>query len=210
MGTTKNPLLSKGKGRIGNIILYNVDGEQRMRSLPLQVHNPKTPAQRLNRVKFNYIQACCREFKVALRFGFQQRQPGWSLSNMFYHHNHTKVRMDTSEGLNFVWEEVICSYGPLSAPNYKYWVEEDTHMMRIELLPQKALSSTYSSDRVIFFVMNTVKIRMECVSELDRFTPQIVQVDLASSGELHELVLYAFAFNMEERLSSTSTAHRLG
>lgn len=41
MAKTENLL----QGRLGNLIFYKVKGVTRIRSVPLMVHNPETPAQ---------------------------------------------------------------------------------------------------------------------------------------------------------------------
>lgn len=45
MAIAKNPFLGKLKGKVGNIILYTVDGEVRVRSQPFSYKDKRSPAQ---------------------------------------------------------------------------------------------------------------------------------------------------------------------
>ena len=49
------PTLGKISGRVGNTIVYEVKGQTRMRSEPLDVKNPRTPKQVAHRNKVRGI-----------------------------------------------------------------------------------------------------------------------------------------------------------
>lgn len=209
MSIVQNEIYGKNKGRIGNVILYNVDGQQRMRVLPLHIRDAKSPAQLLNRAKFNYIQKWSRTLQPIIRLGFQQRLPGRSIFNMFYHYNHSKVNGDRGEGLYFTWKELICSFGPLSIPKYRISFDKDTHTIHLEILAHEPMGSVFPTDKVMFCGIDTQKTELSFMHICDRFTPCVETVKLHAKDKWEELFIYVFAYNTELKLSSTSIAHSL-
>ena len=64
------------EGRIGNVVFYQSNGKQCARIVPQQFHNPRTPAQQLQRAKMREAQQWAQTLKDILRLGFVEGDKG--------------------------------------------------------------------------------------------------------------------------------------
>ena len=72
--TLHNPVTTKFHGHIGGIIYYVVRNQQRMRSLPSAVRNPRSSAQVAHRTRFATANSLAAVFKNIYKLGYRNNQ----------------------------------------------------------------------------------------------------------------------------------------
>jgi len=70
MAQISNSILKNGKGSIGGMVIYTVEGKTYARSRPDEVSDPKTPAQLAQRRRMVLVMHFLRPFKKLLKFTF--------------------------------------------------------------------------------------------------------------------------------------------
>jgi len=75
MAINKNGINGNFRGKIGNIVAYELNGQQVIRTLPKKRTAPPTPKEVLNRLKFEASQNWLRPLTDFLRIGFKDYQP---------------------------------------------------------------------------------------------------------------------------------------
>lgn len=83
MAVTQNPFIGKSKQKVANVVLSTWKGINTMRSKPLEVANPRTPAQVAQRDKMTSIVRYARQCKQAIDLGFVEQAIRQSQYNAF-------------------------------------------------------------------------------------------------------------------------------
>jgi len=105
-------------GRLGNVVFYEVKGQNRARSLPRASRRRRkpTPAQATQRARFKLMQEWLRPLKRLIRIGFGRYAPPKTGHNvaMSYNMKHAIVENNGEFSVN---PEAFCfSAGPLTPP----------------------------------------------------------------------------------------------
>ena len=83
-----NMFINKAAGKIGNLVLYQRNGEQVMRAYQNKVKNPRTLEQVMQRAKFaNAVKFYKRAVKNFFPFAFEDQRANESAFNAFMRHN---------------------------------------------------------------------------------------------------------------------------
>jgi hypothetical protein len=73
MAIVQNPITGRTKKKFGNAVFSKQFGKNTLRTLPIEVKNPKTPAQVKQRSAFKAALFVVREFLPAVRIGWKGR-----------------------------------------------------------------------------------------------------------------------------------------
>src|SRR5690554_4694148 len=89
-------------GRVGNLIFYQVKGQNRVRSLPRLTKRKPTPEQAAQRAKFKLMQDWLKPLKGLIRIGFGRYAPPKTGHNvaMSYNMKHAIVEDDGGFSIN--------------------------------------------------------------------------------------------------------------
>ena len=130
------PTLGKISGRVGNMIVYEVKGQTRMRSEPLDVKNPRTPKQVAHRNKVRGISDLFNSTDMRL-LGTFDRATADSLMNGY--NLFLKRNLKALNAVRFAWGE-LCnpdwnnSWDKLQVAAYGKCLEEDDDELYLYLL----------------------------------------------------------------------------
>lgn len=73
MATLKHPLLSQLSGKLGNLVIYQLNGKTVLREKPKWKTTYKaTPHQKMHQLKFKEVYKILRPLKILLDFGFSE------------------------------------------------------------------------------------------------------------------------------------------
>lgn len=122
MAIGKSVLLDSFHGKVGNMVLYQVGGEVRMRSKGFRYRDAKTPEQLAQRSRVKGIAALYREFSYQLLVYWKEQAVGTTLNgyNMFMRCNIHHVGPDGSL-LNP--RDLLVTQGSLPIPS---WLKAET------------------------------------------------------------------------------------
>jgi hypothetical protein len=74
--TLHNPVTTKFHGHVGPYIYYVVRNQQRIRSMPSKVHNPRSPKQTAHRTRFSAANSLAATFRDAYPLGYHKNSQG--------------------------------------------------------------------------------------------------------------------------------------
>lgn len=124
-----NMLLGQASGKVGSLVFYKVEGQQVTRSRADSIHNPRTPAQLIQRAVTATIGRAYSAGKAILGHSFQgESVPGGSMA-AFRRYNFAKLRPVVLDDLQQQRSPANCS-GRVVAPGSNYpvpWVYRMSH-----------------------------------------------------------------------------------
>ena len=91
MAIVQNPITGRTKKKFGSAVFSKQFGKNTMRTKPIEVSNPKTLAQRQQRLKFSMMIVLSRMFLGFIRMGFKQVAIEMSEFNAFMKTNISNV-----------------------------------------------------------------------------------------------------------------------
>jgi hypothetical protein len=116
MATVQNPITGRSKGKFANAIFSKWKGRNTLRSKPLEVANPQTPAQVQQRDSFAAAMAFARSISAIIYVGFSQFRDTISEFNAFMKEAYTGW-VDKSlapPAFQFDWSLLTVAKGPIS------------------------------------------------------------------------------------------------
>ena len=101
-------------GKVGTVIGYMRNGKACLRSAPITVKNPKTPAQLKQRAKFRLILGLLRPITEFLRIGFQNHASKMSAFNYAMSYNMKNAIQGMYPDFAIDYDKVMLSKGSLA------------------------------------------------------------------------------------------------
>ncbi|PPL00227.1 DUF6266 family protein [Parapedobacter indicus] len=105
-------------GRLGNVIFYQVKGQNRARSLPRIPKRGRKPSpeQVMQRSKFRLMQQWLKPMKRIVRIGFGRFEPPKTGHNVAMSYNMRHAIVETENGFSVDPQAIRFSAGPLTPP----------------------------------------------------------------------------------------------
>lgn len=166
MAVTQNPFIGKSKQKVANVVLSTWKGINTMRSKPLEVANPRTPAQVAQRDKMSSIVRYARQAKQAIDLGFVEQAIRQSQYNAFVG---TNIRKFTTAPY-LVTNATEFAKGSLSKPRLATYVDAggfiydfvwDSNLQPGENPTDKAIIVLWSEDTNVLYSYITSNERQD-------------------------------------------------
>lgn len=118
MGTLRNGLLGNYKGKIGNLVFYEVKGKQVVRTLG-KSKGPASPAQLQNRQELACVMNFLRPLREFINIGFAAMAQGNVKTpyNMAVSYNKVNAVMGAYPNVGIDYEKVLVSQGRMQGPD---------------------------------------------------------------------------------------------
>ena len=87
MAIVQNPITGRTRKKFGSAVFSKQFGKNTLRSKPIEVSNPRTEKQKMQRSKFSLMVELSRMFLSFIRIGFKQSSIGMSEFNTFVKSN---------------------------------------------------------------------------------------------------------------------------
>jgi hypothetical protein len=111
----QNPIIGRAFGKLANTVFSKWKNLNTLRSKPVQVANPDTPAQQMRRGMLSTLVEFGRGFISMLRIGFDGFHFKWTALNAFIRYNYgTLVVAGTPPNFNVDLSAMVISKGPLT------------------------------------------------------------------------------------------------
>lgn len=118
MGTIKKGIMGGFSGKVGNIVGASWKGIAYIRSLPANVHNPRTEKQVTQRSKFSLIGSLLKELNPIIRVGFHSLAgPGRTAFSMAMTHNIDHAVTGVYPDFSVDWPNLLIATGDLFPVN---------------------------------------------------------------------------------------------
>jgi hypothetical protein len=113
MARVQSPIIGQAKNQAGGMIFSVWKQLKVMRSKPLSVANPRTPAQEAVRRRMALLASVCREVLQGIRLGFVRFQNGTTQWAQFLKENYATGTSDNGSTASLLVDELIFARGTL-------------------------------------------------------------------------------------------------
>ena len=141
MAIFRSFLLGDVKKSVANLTMYIAKGVSIVRSKPLNVHNPRTDKQRIQRAKMKALVGLVSGFGPALSIGYPQVVGLKSANNRFVQDNMEIVTVDDAFKATIDFSRLVCSSGHLKVPKVSVsFKEEEKQFVFTQTVQQQTLT----------------------------------------------------------------------
>ena len=143
MGIFNSYIFGKLRKSVGNVTTYELNGQQVARGKVVFKHDPKTPAQLVQRARMKAVRRLAREMTPAVREGF----PGATLGEKYNRFVQRNI------GLLEVDEQGNMGFDEIAAPNVSVSVDREAGVVVFTQQAQPLRPSMPDDDRVFGAVL---------------------------------------------------------
>lgn len=111
-----NNLFDGGKGSLGNLVFFRRLGKTYVRTKPVQVRDPKTPAQLAQRQRMQAVNRFLKPFSALIRITFTPDAAGRTALHTAQSYNMRHGLMGEYPGIHIDYSKALLSRGPLPLP----------------------------------------------------------------------------------------------
>ena len=141
MAIFRSFLLGDVKKSVANLTMYIAKGVSIVRSKPLDVHNPRTDKQRIQRAKMKALVGLVSGFGPALSIGYPQVVGLKSANNRFVQDNMEIVTVDDAFKATIDFSRLVCSSWHLKVPKVSVsFKEEEKQFVFTQTVQQQTLT----------------------------------------------------------------------
>lgn len=209
MAIFKTPL-GQFKNRLGNMVTYTIEGDSIARSLPLNVRNPRTAKQILQRNRFHALVTLSKQLRAICQFGFTPSGKRQSVSNLFIQHNKDIVTIDELGTAVIRYEDLVISSGTLLPVEVSGAWDPETGNLLLTQAAAKLSPNATEKDAMVYAAcietqtMETLLIPMKKINE-----PGVTTVEIPASWDKSLIRLYALLHDEATRRNSLSKSCQL-
>ncbi len=205
MAIFKSFLLGNVKQSVSNLTMYIAKGVSIVRGKPLNVHNPRTQKQIIQREKMKALTGLVRSFKPALAIGFPRTSGLVSSSNRFVRANMEAVTVDDDFKATVDFSKLVCSAESLKTPKVTVTFKQEEGQFVFSQAVQRD-SVICSGTDVVFAVVYEKAQRESEVFQLNtRKKGGETIASLPEDWEIENCEFYAFARNQEGTQTSATS-----
>jgi len=117
MAIVQNPITGRTRKKFGSAVFSKQFGKNTLRTKPIEVSNPRTDKQKMQRSKFALMVELSRMFLSFIRIGFKQSAIGMSQFNSFMKSNIKTVITGTYPNYAIDFENLVVAKGTLTGPD---------------------------------------------------------------------------------------------
>lgn len=205
MAIFRSFLLGDVKKSVANLTMYIAKGVSIVRSKPLNVHNPRTEKQRVQRARMKTLVRLVSGFGPALSVGYPAATGLVSANNRFIQDNMEAVTVDDDFKVTVDYSKIVCSAARrLKTP--KVAVSYDTEGKRVVFTQsvQEQTLTCHPADVVWAVVYEKVQQETEVYELRTRKEGGELAKELPEDWSIDNCEFYVFARNAEgTRVSRT-------
>lgn len=154
MAIVQNPITGRTKKKFASAVFSKQFGKNTMRSKPIEVSNPKTLKQRMQRAKFSLMVELSRSFLSFIRMGFKQAALGMSEFNAFMKANIKTVITGTYPDFEIDFTKLIVTKGTLTGPDGASAAAAAGHSVELVWVDNTGYGDALNTDKAMILVLN--------------------------------------------------------
>ena len=130
MAIVETGIFQKMRGKLGNLVVYEVNGQKRLRTKPQEYNDRKSPEQLAHRSKVRGIAALYKRLDAPLRFYWKELTKGTTMNgyNLFLSMN---IHNLTEEGTLKDMTQLCLCKGDLSVPSEAQAIRKEKGVVEI-------------------------------------------------------------------------------
>lgn len=205
MAIFRSFLLGDVKKSVANLTMYIAKGVSIVRSKPLNIHNPRTGKQRIQRAKMKTLIELVSGFGPALSAGYPQTTGLVSANNRFVQDNMEIVTVDDEFKTTVDFTKLVCSSGHLKVPKVAVsFNEAEKQFVFTQTVQQQTLTGN-PADLAWVVVYEKVQHESEIYPLKARKEGGEVTADLPEDWKTDNCEFYTFARNQEGTQASRTS-----
>ena len=154
MAIVQNPITGRTKKKFGSAVFSKQFGKNTMRTKPIEVSNPKTLAQRQQRLKFSMMIVLSRMFLGFIRMGFKQVAIEMSEFNAFMKTNISNVIAGTYPDYTIDFSKLIVTKGTLTGADGGVCTAPVGHKVSTTWTDNSGYGDALPTDKAMVLVLN--------------------------------------------------------
>ena len=189
-------LLGNVKKSVANLTMYIAKGVNVVRSKPLNVHNPKTDKQRMQRAKMKALIDLVPGFTPVLSLGYPRTSGLTSAQNRFVQDNMAAVTVDELFQATVDFKQLVCSSGRLKVPVVSLNINSETRGLTFNQSIQERTLTVDPTDVAWVVVYEKALGEVEAYELGDRATGGEFTETLPADWDVEQCEFYVFARNV--------------
>lgn len=205
MAIFRSFLLGDVKNSVANLTMYIAKGVSIVRGKPLNVHNPRTDKQRMQRARMKALVGLASGFGPALPVGYPQMAGLVSANNRFVQDNMEAVTVDDRFQATVDFSKLTCSSGHLKVPKVAVSFDEAGQQFVFTQAVQQQTLTCNPADIAWVVVYEKMQHESEVYELKARREGGEVKAALPEDWETGNCEFYAFARNEEGTQASRTS-----
>ncbi len=195
MAIFRSFLLGDVKKSVANLTMYIAKGVSIVRSKPLNVHNPRTEKQRVQRAKMKALTRLVSGFGPALAVGYPSATGLVSANNRFVQDNMEAVTVGGDFTATVDYSRIVCSSGRLKVPKVAVSYDASGKQFVFTQSVQQQTLTCNPADVAWIVVYEKVQGESEIYELYARMEGGEVKADLPEDWDIDNCEFYTFARN---------------
>lgn len=205
MAIFRSFLLGDVKKSVSNLTMYIAKGVSIVRSKPLNVHNPRTEKQQVQRTKMKTLVRLVSGFGSALIVGYPSGKGLVSANNRFVQDNMEAVTVGSDFTATIDYSRIVCSAGRLKVPKVAVSYDESGSRFVFTQSVQEQTPTCDPDDVAWVIAYEKVQNESEIYPLKTRREGGEVKADLPEDWDIDNCEFYAFARNSKGTKVSRTT-----
>lgn len=161
MAIVQNPITGRTRKKFGSAVFSKQFGKNTLRSKPIEVSNPRTEKQKMQRSKFSLMVELSRMFLSFIRIGFKQSSIGMSEFNTFVKSNIKTVITGVYPNYTIDFPNLIVAKGSLTGADDAAVTAEAGKKVAVTWNDNSGYGDALDSDIAMVLVLNYDKKGMK-------------------------------------------------
>lgn len=205
MAIFRSFLLGDVKNSVANLTMYISKGVSIVRGKPLNVHNPRTEKQLVQRAKMKTLVELGRGFGPTLTLGYPHLKGLVSAINHFVKDNMEAVTVESGMKATVDFSKLVCSSGNLKVPKVAVSFKiEDSKFVFTQTVQRQTLTSN-PEDVAYVVVYEKVQHEAEAYQLNTRKVGGVVEEELPEDWVIDNCEFYVFALNQGRTQASRTS-----
>lgn len=194
--TLHNPVTTKFHGLIGGIIYYVVHNQQRMRSRPSQVRNPRSTAQTAHRTRFAAANSVAALFNKVYPIGYRHADQHLDPRSAFVKHiYHSALNADAMLNPGHL---------AISKGSLQFFISTNVSYENPRLTLRWSFSHGNSSDRLCVCLYNHTRFASRFLPDIVSRGERRLSLSIPDDWRDDHIFVYCFWHNPDSNAVSTS------
>lgn len=201
MAIIQNPLIGRGKGKMGNAIFTKMYDKNVLRSKPIEVYNPRTAKQMKQRGLFKATTSLASQLLCVIRDGYSEVK-NMSGYNAFTKDNLGKSVIREDEDIVINWEDLVIAKGTAVSLRSVEKEAAGENGLKIEWPFEEGLCDGSGDDTVNVVVINRETGNVELIN--DSAIREDKEVTITLPGAIAGYAIYLYVAEVDTKKRSNS------
>ena len=210
MAIFSSTAFSKLSKSFGNLTTCRTKGTNIVKEKVTQVFNPRTLAQRKQRLRMKKAVELCSVYDSVLGIGFPSRPVNYTPDNLFVKLNQQAIDVSDTLEVTVDYDRVVVSAGNRRLPGMQVSVNEAGSQLTFTHEAEEFMRHAADDDCLYAAVLETTMQRLKLFALNERKDTEAATVALPQGWNADSLCIYVFVVSKDGKNASNSQCLTLG